>query len=542
MKKTNLWVKIFILVLCVFGIWKASLGADVKASQIFDSSGRFLITEGMLDVPYNEITFPGTHNSAANDADGVLNYSVLYQNQAISMKEQLQNGIRMLDLDFGPGPWINTIVLLHNNWSGGYSRIDTGVRSIKEWVEEVDGKQVLTLGISDVKGVERDKATQVFLKNVEDEGLMPYVYNVEKVDGVYTIKVPDPWPTLGDMINSGKPIMILSDESDKNDKNRKFTEGNAYRGLSYSDNVIHAGWQAKNMEELSLPLAVYEPGSVDNQNGSFYDKFSDRERTDLLLTVGFSPDSMAAGDANASLKNNHGYRLYQYAKYYENLLPNNRVVTSITVDYFRQEGYIMDIDVVRAANKLNFERFGYSWDAANAIGLGDFDVYPFQGEVNLIAASASSDVSGAYQDLANKNDLGTHKSTGAITTNSYYTKYDWKTIGEFGADGDLMTRWCGANSNDGKWWQIRFDNMVQGNTVAIAWEFSNRPPQYEVHVSNDGQNWRRVIDVNDSPSDINRFWDIRTFNQDSFKYLKVTVTNSSKTHWPSFYNIMLFNR
>lgn len=86
--------------------------------RISDQS--FLMTMSMLDNRYNEMLWPGTHNSFTNDADGDPNYVSIKdannlskniveagniastENHAISIKEQLNRGIRCIDIDLGP--------------------------------------------------------------------------------------------------------------------------------------------------------------------------------------------------------------------------------------------------------------------------------------------------------------------------------------------------------------------------------------------------------------------------------------------------------
>ena len=50
------------------------------------------------DIPFNQFTFPGAHNAGTGQKDDP-NFSCFYKNHDLNVREQLDFGLRFLDLD-----------------------------------------------------------------------------------------------------------------------------------------------------------------------------------------------------------------------------------------------------------------------------------------------------------------------------------------------------------------------------------------------------------------------------------------------------------
>ena len=53
---------------------------------------------GFCDIPFNKFTFPGAHNAGTGQKDDP-NFPCFYKNQDLNVREQLDFGLRFLDLD-----------------------------------------------------------------------------------------------------------------------------------------------------------------------------------------------------------------------------------------------------------------------------------------------------------------------------------------------------------------------------------------------------------------------------------------------------------
>lgn len=65
-------------------------------------------------------------------------------------------------------------------------------------------------------------------------------------------------------------------------------------------------------------------------------------------------------------------------------------------------------------------------------------------------------------------------------------------------DGDATTRWSSAYE-DNQWLEIQFSSPVTFDTVSIDWETAYAKT-YTIQVSDDGQNWTNVLEVDNSPT------------------------------------------
>lgn len=172
-------------------------------------------SDELLRLRYNEVIFPGTHNSYCNDGSNpgsVLPYRSLLLNQHLDITQQLDAGIRCLDIEVHPvGDGIppaaqpaitGDAIVYHGNYPGaaltGCSSLITLFTQIKGWVE-VNPKEIVTLFCDYQGGFEDD---QTIINVLDETGLLPYVFNKDA-------QVPQSWPYLKDMITGGKTVMLM---------------------------------------------------------------------------------------------------------------------------------------------------------------------------------------------------------------------------------------------------------------------------------------------------------------------------------------------
>lgn len=159
-------------------------------------------------LKYAEATFATTHNANVSQA-----YQITFLNQTKSLTQQLDDGIRalMLDIDYN---LFKVPTLCHGNdkCSLGWLSTKSGFGEIKTWLDK-NPNEVVTLIFESY--VEADDLQS----SLNDAGLMDYAY-VPK-----NISTPSWDDTLGDMISSGKRLVIFT------------VQGSDYRKNFYANNA-----------------------------------------------------------------------------------------------------------------------------------------------------------------------------------------------------------------------------------------------------------------------------------------------------------------
>jgi len=536
-----------------------SPGPD-NSEQIYNDDGGFVITHGMLNKRYNEITFPATHNSHTYHGFWAELCLGGTKNQGMSIVSQLDNGIRYIEFDINC--YFN---LCHGGIHSPHALYDELV-AIRDYVE-THPKQIITVRISDVN---RDPCIWVSPHEIytgvndrlRNSGLAEYVYNFDILrpdDDLETCYIPDQWPKLRDMIESGKNVMFFH--------NRDFHEFGVFDeglcpGLKYSDANLYWYYAAINQEQLCRLMPTWDPPrdrQIDGANRLFF--------------LESMPENCDAGERESASKNNDGRRLYQLSKQWEDeVLPGNRVVNFISVDFFRSSPVgRLPIDIIDVCNRLHYERFGFDWEKSACF----WELYPYEFDDSQVEhlsqiPAIRAEVEAAVNDHYNRINLDGHEDRGDIVSTTYYTihnsrtlvTYDWKCIPEWAVDADLFTRWCGSSSRPNHTWGIDLGAQKSINEIAIAWEFSYKAPAYTVYVSNDDARFAEYISndelLNDSgwipvvvqsserPSIVPaELWDRRAIDLDSIdlvgaRYIKIKVTDADSEYWPSFWEVRIY--
>ena len=177
--------------------------------------------EALCDLPLNQVAHATTHNAMATQADGFF-----APNQTHSLTKQLEDGIRALMLDLhlqGSEAW-----LCHGTCAVGKRPLVDGLSEIAAFLA-ANQREVVTLILESYLSV------NAFEEALEAAGL----------DAMALAHEPgDPWPTLGELIDTGSRLVILSDQ-----------DGGERPWYLDSRRLLYGNhWHAESPEELTCEL------------------------------------------------------------------------------------------------------------------------------------------------------------------------------------------------------------------------------------------------------------------------------------------------
>ncbi len=142
----------------------------------------------LLDRRYDQVAHLMTHNAMSNRAEGWL-----FPNQSHGLTQQLDAGVRGLMLD------VHTVngqpYLVHNKPLLGKRPLVEGLREIARFMES-NPQSVLTI---------------IFESYVPAKSVQQAFRDAKLLDSLHQQKRPDPWPTLRQMIRSGKRLVVFTD-------------------------------------------------------------------------------------------------------------------------------------------------------------------------------------------------------------------------------------------------------------------------------------------------------------------------------------------
>ncbi|MDQ2701003.1 MAG: hypothetical protein M3Y23_06710, partial [Actinomycetota bacterium] len=183
------------------------------AAQAGAAGARTLPCNGSADLcdrPFNEVTLPGTHNSMSNAEEGWTK-----PNQTYSMSGQLSRGARamLIDTYYGKltpdGKRIENVdrelrdqpgvdmYLCHEFCVWGASRLVDELGRVKAFLDAHPREVILFINQAGITPADFGKA-------VEQSGL---------IDLVYRGSTTESWPTLGEMIETGQRVVMLSESN-----------------------------------------------------------------------------------------------------------------------------------------------------------------------------------------------------------------------------------------------------------------------------------------------------------------------------------------
>lgn len=517
-------------------------------------AGGYIVTYGMRKEPIYNITFLASHNSNANNDDDditIIPYTSLELNHDISIPKQMDAGIRRISVDLG----IN-YQLQHNGLGVGSTAVT--LRKIAEWAQE-HPTQLVKINIGDVRVGSEEGAADYLNEQIKEEGLYKYVFNwVDEGDSGYCFGDYNNF-TMEDILKTGKNIIFNNcvkgekpDDIVPTYTGPSFagTDSGYFKSFDYDNHNNQSYEHAEHLEEHSLHKFLWDPDTIAKQHFE----------ANRNMGMGYSPEGKTAGDSYKSKKNNAGQRIYQFMKAWENMFDDMgipRAINKLSLEFVEEQG-ARDVSAVDAVNRLQYERFGYQWDECPLF----WEIEPFEKDddvVDIIRGNSSIDcldngfasdgipaikaeVDAVLQSVDDEEDMGTSASQGMIQADGYKSFEDWKTVPEFAFDGDLATRWIETGGDD-HWIQIDLGSEYDMNAIAIAWDYANHVPRYDVEVSSDGTNWTRVLYIREDNSidSLHRFWDLRYFTQQEARFVRVEVKDVSDTHPASMWEMKLYN-
>jgi len=143
---------------------------------------------------FNEVAYPTTHNSMSNNDDGWI-----APNQDHGIERQLEDGVRafMIDTWYGDGDTTDAskVYLCHGSCVLGNRPLVDGLVAFKTFLD-AHPRDVLTLIFESYVSAADTAAT------FTEAGLDSYLLAQD---------VAQPWPTLGEMVASGRRIVVLTD-------------------------------------------------------------------------------------------------------------------------------------------------------------------------------------------------------------------------------------------------------------------------------------------------------------------------------------------
>lgn len=252
---------------------------------------------GNCEKKYNAVSYLTTHNAFNTDSEGFS-----FPNQHLGIADQLNQGVRafMLDVyDF----W-GTTTQYHGSFALGTQALSSDLNEIKAFLD-VNSNEIVTLILE----------CYVSANEIESElistGLMPYVYT--HVNGTA-------WPTLQEMINLNKRLVLFSDVAD----------------ASPTQGWYHYVWN----------FAVETHYSVNNVN-DFTDAYNRGDSlNDLFIFNHFVTNGVTGTgmDSEAAIANEYNFLLNRIEL---NYALKGKFTNFITVDFF-ELGNALDV-----VNSLN---------------------------------------------------------------------------------------------------------------------------------------------------------------------------------------------
>jgi hypothetical protein len=136
---------------------------------------------------YSDVTFAGTHNAMSN-----VDEKWDFPNQIHGLTRQLDDGIRWLSLDLH---YFNgEVYLCHTLCVLGRESLESGLRKIKKFMD-ANSNEVVSI----------DFESYVEPKDVET------VFRAAGLADMLHVQTPgQPWPTLGEMIKSGRRLVVFN--------------------------------------------------------------------------------------------------------------------------------------------------------------------------------------------------------------------------------------------------------------------------------------------------------------------------------------------
>ena len=149
--------------------------------------------EELCEKSYEQIAYLTSHNAYASSEDGFY-----FPNQNLNIPNQLNMGVRALMLDIYDVD--GELFLYHSLTELGSTELNIVLNQIKDFLIN-HSNEVITL-------ILEDYSTSIALSNAfEISGLSEYLFEYSDINA---------WPTLQEMIDSNKRLVVFTDNDDEN--------------------------------------------------------------------------------------------------------------------------------------------------------------------------------------------------------------------------------------------------------------------------------------------------------------------------------------
>lgn len=186
-------IALSVLMAGLAGCGHGLLGSDtlqevLQPPEALSTNKKCNLHKELCDRRYDQVTYAMTHNSMSNRAEGWG-----FANQEYGISRQLRDGIRGINVDL----YIEDgdVYMCHGYCNVGKEKLSGGLAKIKFFLD-TNTDEVVTLIFESY--VNSEDVAAVF----ENAGLLPYLYSHE--DGAQ-------WPTLREMINTGRRLVVFTD-------------------------------------------------------------------------------------------------------------------------------------------------------------------------------------------------------------------------------------------------------------------------------------------------------------------------------------------
>lgn len=141
--------------------------------------------------------------------------------------------------------------------------------------------------------------------------------------------------------------------------------------------------------------------------------------------------------------------------------------------------------------------------------------------VNILSSSTNKDV----------NNL-------ALNKNSFSDSQQSENTASKGNDGNNSTRWCAADGSFNHWWTVDLGALYNISGSKVIWEQAGKLYKYKVEVSADNANW--TLEVDKTKNTNTQQIQTDTYNANSVRYIRITVTGMDSGCWASFSEFKVF--
>ena len=173
---------------CCDGAEEAGSGTEMTGEWSVPCNGSY----HLCDLPYDEVSYVTSHNSMATEEDGFGG-----PNHVFGLTQQLEDGVRAWMLDIHP--FQDGVSLCHGYCFFGERPLIDGLVELQAFLSTHPGA-VFTL----------------FFESYVSAGAVAEAFEESGLDKwVYVHEAGQSWPTLGEMVSTGKRLVVFTDAPDE---------------------------------------------------------------------------------------------------------------------------------------------------------------------------------------------------------------------------------------------------------------------------------------------------------------------------------------